>query len=100
MSVSKQDCGRTSIDRAKRRAEGCLAGLACGDAVGATVEFVPRGRFAPLTDMVGGGRFRLAPGRGFLGRCGHGDGAGVCDKQLLVEKPASRSLVVICLCIL
>ena len=41
---------------------GCLLGLACGDAVGTTVEFVPRGRFAPLTDMVGGGKFRLAPG--------------------------------------
>ena len=45
-----------------KRSEGCLLGLACGDAVGATVEFVPRGRFAPLTDMVGGGKFRLAPG--------------------------------------
>lgn len=45
-----------------QRSEGCFLGLACGDAVGATVEFVPRGRFAPLTDMVGGGKFRLAPG--------------------------------------
>ena len=45
-----------------KRSEGCLLGLACGDAVGATVEFVPRGRFPPLTDMVGGGKFRLALG--------------------------------------
>ena len=45
-----------------KRSEGCLLGLACGDTVGAAVEFVPRGRFAPLTDMVGGGKFRLAPG--------------------------------------
>jgi ADP-ribosylglycohydrolase len=39
-----------------------LLGLACGDAVGAAVEFYPRGRFVPLTDMVGGGKFRLQPG--------------------------------------
>ena len=45
-----------------RRSEGCLLGLACGDAVSATGEFVPLGRFDPLTDMVGGGKFRLAPG--------------------------------------
>lgn len=45
------------------RAAGCLLGLACGDAVGAAVEFLPRGRFASLTDMVGGGAFRLEPGQ-------------------------------------
>ncbi len=48
---------------ARDRAIGCLVGLAIGDAVGATVEFRPRGSFAPLTDMVGGGAFRLAPGQ-------------------------------------
>ena len=42
---------------------GCLLGLACGDAVGTTVEFRSRGTFAPLTDMIGGGPFRLAPGQ-------------------------------------
>lgn len=35
------------------RARGALLGLACGDAIGATVEFMPRGGFAPLAD--GGG---------------------------------------------
>ena len=40
-----------------------MLGLAAGDAVGATVEFKPRGSFAPLTDMVGGGPFRLQPGQ-------------------------------------
>jgi ADP-ribosyl-[dinitrogen reductase] hydrolase len=45
------------------RYRGCLLGLACGDAVGTTVEFMPRGAFPPLTDMVGGGPFRLAPGQ-------------------------------------
>lgn len=41
---------------------GSLLGLACGDAVGTTVEFKPRGTFEPVTDMVGGGPFRLQPG--------------------------------------
>lgn len=45
------------------RYRGALLGLACGDAVGTSVEFSPRGSFEPLTDMVGGGVFRLAPGQ-------------------------------------
>lgn len=45
------------------RARGALLGLAAGDAVGTTVEFKPRGSFAPLTDMVGGGPFRLLSGQ-------------------------------------
>ncbi len=44
------------------RFRGCLLGLACGDAVGTTVEFCSRGTFPPVTDMVGGGVFRLPPG--------------------------------------
>lgn len=42
---------------------GCLLGLACGDAVGTTVEFSPRGSFEPVTDMVGAGPFGLKPGQ-------------------------------------
>ena len=42
---------------------GCLLGLACGDAVGTTVEFAPRGSFTPVTGMVGGGPFGLLPGQ-------------------------------------
>lgn len=34
-----------------------------GDALGTTLEFLPRGSFAPLQDMVGGGPFHLAPGQ-------------------------------------
>ncbi|ABW26942.1 ADP-ribosylglycohydrolase family protein [Acaryochloris marina] len=45
------------------RFRGCLLGLAVGDAVGTTVEFQPRGTFAPVTDMVGGGPFYLEPGQ-------------------------------------
>jgi ADP-ribosylglycohydrolase len=45
------------------RARGALMGLACGDAVGTTVEFENPGSFAPLTDMIGGGPFRLKAGQ-------------------------------------
>ncbi|MDP9928481.1 ADP-ribosylglycohydrolase family protein [Variovorax paradoxus] len=44
------------------RYRGCLLGLACGDAVGTTVEFMPRGTFEPVTQMAGGGPFGLQPG--------------------------------------
>jgi ADP-ribosyl-[dinitrogen reductase] hydrolase len=44
------------------RFEGCLLGLACGDAVGTTVEFRARGTFRPVTDMTGGGPFGLRRG--------------------------------------
>ncbi len=42
---------------------GALVGLACGDAVGTTVEFSPRGSFKPVTGMHGGGPFSLQPGQ-------------------------------------
>lgn len=45
------------------RYKGCLLGLACGDAVGTTVEFSPRGTFPPVADMLGGGPFNLEPGQ-------------------------------------
>lgn len=40
-----------------------MLGLAAGDALGTTVEFEPRGTFEPVTDIVGGGPFRLDPGQ-------------------------------------
>ncbi len=46
----------------RNKFRGSLLGLACGDAVGTTVEFKQRGSFEPVTDMVGGGPFHLAPG--------------------------------------
>ncbi len=45
------------------RAVGALLGLATGDAVGTTLEFSSRDTQPPLTDMVGGGPFRLKPGQ-------------------------------------
>lgn len=44
------------------RYQGCLLGLAAGDALGTTLEFSSPGSFAPLTDMIGGGPFGLRPG--------------------------------------
>lgn len=41
---------------------GCLLGLAVGDAIGTSVEFMPRGTFEPVTDMTGGGFFNLPVG--------------------------------------
>ena len=49
------------VDRGRFR--GALLGLAIGDAVGASVKFSPRGSFAPVIDMLGGGPFRLEAGR-------------------------------------
>ncbi len=39
-----------------------MVGLAVGDAIGTTVEFLRRDTFEPLTGMVGGGPFELKPG--------------------------------------
>lgn len=50
--------GRSGEDRAV----GALLGLAVGDATGTTLEFRPRGTFEPVSDMVGGGPFRLPAG--------------------------------------
>jgi ADP-ribosyl-[dinitrogen reductase] hydrolase len=46
----------------KSRFRGAILGLACGDAVGTTLEFRRPGSFEHLTDMVGGGPFNLQPG--------------------------------------
>ena len=43
--------------------QGALLGLAVGDALGTTLEFRPPGSFEPISDMMGGGPFRLAPGQ-------------------------------------
>jgi ADP-ribosylglycohydrolase len=47
----------------EERYRGALIGLATGDALGTTLEFKPPGTFEPITDMVGGGPFRLDPGQ-------------------------------------
>lgn len=45
------------------RIVGSLVGLACGDAVGTTLEFEKKGTFDPIEDMVGGGPFDLERGQ-------------------------------------
>ncbi|MBX9695302.1 MAG: ADP-ribosylglycohydrolase family protein, partial [Cyanobacteria bacterium] len=42
---------------------GCLLGLACGDALGTTLEFTHPGSFHPISDMTGGGPFDLEAGQ-------------------------------------
>lgn len=51
-----------SVDKLNKY-KGCLLGLAIGDAVGTSVEFMPRGSFPPVTDMTGGGPFKLEAGQ-------------------------------------
>ena len=48
---------------ARDRFRGCLLGLAAGDALGTTLEFKQPGSFQPISDMIGGGPFRLEPGQ-------------------------------------
>ncbi len=50
-------------DTWRDRLLGSLLGLAVGDALGAAVEFQARDSFPPVTNMVGGGVFDLAPGQ-------------------------------------
>jgi ADP-ribosylglycohydrolase len=45
------------------RFRGSILGLACGDAVGTTLEFKRPGTFETITDAVGGGPFKLEPGQ-------------------------------------
>ncbi|HJQ60686.1 MAG TPA: ADP-ribosylglycohydrolase family protein [Vineibacter sp.] len=52
----------TAVNPAADRAIGCLIGLAVGDALGTTLEFAPRDSYQHITDIVGGGPFRLAAG--------------------------------------
>lgn len=58
--IASRTCTLTE-EQALDRAKGCLLGLAIGDAVGTTLEFLPRDR-SHVHDMVGGGPFRLNPG--------------------------------------
>lgn len=45
------------------RYQGCMVGLATGDALGTTLEFKSPGSFDPIDDIVGGGPFNLEPGQ-------------------------------------
>jgi len=64
--LALQPSPETQPDRSTKairdRSRGALLGLAVGDAIGTTLEFSRRDSAAPVTDMVGGGPFRLQPG--------------------------------------
>jgi ADP-ribosyl-[dinitrogen reductase] hydrolase len=62
VSPHREKVPSPALEHQRDRAIGCLLGLAVGDAVGTTLEFTERGTFEPLTNMVGGGPFRLPPG--------------------------------------
>jgi ADP-ribosyl-[dinitrogen reductase] hydrolase len=46
----------------RSRYKGALLGLAVGDALGTSIEFMSPGSFTRLTDIIGGGPFHLRPG--------------------------------------
>lgn len=52
-----------SLPMIRNRALGAMIGLAVGDAVGTTLEFKPRDTYPLLTDMIGGGPFKLEAGQ-------------------------------------
>lgn len=58
---------KTDPNSIRDRALSCMIGLAVGDAVGTTVNFLPRGSFPRVTDMVGAEPVGLL--RGYL-KCG------------------------------
>lgn len=62
IGAAEEPLPSTKMEAIRDRAIGALIGLAVGDAVGTTLEFRARDSYAPLTDMVGGGPFGLAPG--------------------------------------
>ena len=59
MAEAQPDQSSTAI---RERAIGALLGLAVGDALGTALEFSARDQRPRLTDMEGGGPFRLKPG--------------------------------------
>ena len=65
------------------RYRGALLGLGTGDAVGTTLEFKPPGTFDPISDMVGGGPFRLK-----AGEWTDDTSMALCLAESLIEKQA------------
>lgn len=51
-----------TVTESHSRWEGCLLGLAVGDALGAPLEFHRRERITPITGMIEGGKFRMRRG--------------------------------------
>ena len=63
--TDQQETNTTDLrpfDAQRDRAIGALVGLAVGDALGTAIEFSPRDTYSRVTDMIGGGPFRLKAG--------------------------------------
>ena len=52
----------TAVKWLRSRYQGALLGLACGDAIGATMQFRKPGQAAPICGLIGGGHWQLPPG--------------------------------------
>jgi ADP-ribosylglycohydrolase len=61
--VAYSDADRGSGTSPRDRCVGAMLGLAAGDALGTTVQFKAPGSFKPITDMLGGGPFKLNAGQ-------------------------------------
>lgn len=83
MTAPEATAGRVPASSAVDRSRGALLGLAAGDALGTTLEFLRPGSFEPLTDMVGGGPFKLKPGEWT-----DDTSMALCLAESLVEKQA------------
>ncbi len=53
----------TETEAFVNRAQGALVGLALGDALGTTLEFIPKHAVKPISDICGGGPFDLEAGQ-------------------------------------
>lgn len=53
----------TETEAFLNRAQGALVGLAIGDALGTTLEFIPKHAVKPISDICGGGPFNLKAGQ-------------------------------------
>ena len=61
--LDRKTCRTDTPDARRDRAIGALLGLAVGDALGTTLEFSARDTKPRVTDIVGGGPFRLEAGQ-------------------------------------
>jgi ADP-ribosyl-[dinitrogen reductase] hydrolase len=68
------------------RAQGCFLGLAIGEAIGSTVEFLPRDSYEEIKDMTGGGPLNLE-----LGEWTDGTAMSIClAKSLLASETVEQ----------
>ncbi|GAA5053584.1 hypothetical protein GCM10023208_15690 [Erythrobacter westpacificensis] len=95
VSAVMPDLPQQTTNACRDRAVGALVGLAVGDALGTTLEFSARDTRPQVTDIVGGGPFRLKAGQWTddtamaLALAASLDACGGLDEQDLMERFAS-----------